>query len=237
MYEVQCHRIGDDWSVSQYESVEKLKHREFDAAVDHVVVTQILKAKTEPATTRIMRLLDRLAAYSFNLYYVKGRDMIMADYLSCHRTKDSDTSELIPISFCPLTTYFKCLEENAYCIGTRASAKAVGEIAPKVHGVDKPLDPNLKPEHQGRSTRTIGSQNEIPLWVSPNINPLPLVQTAPTSIPSMHLGGARQKAASCVIPTTKVLAPPYVRPAPWRERRMGMWMIVTVTRNALSVMV
>ena len=76
-----------------------LKHREFDAAVDHVAVTQILKAKTEPATIRIMRLLDRLAAYSFNLYYVKGRDMIMADYLSCHRIKDSDTSELIPIVF------------------------------------------------------------------------------------------------------------------------------------------
>ena len=68
--------------------------------------------------------------------------MIMADYLSRHRTKDSDTFELTPISFCPLTFYYKCLEENAYCIGTRASAKAAGEVAPKVHGADKPLDPN-----------------------------------------------------------------------------------------------
>ena len=34
-----------------------LKHREFDAAVDHAAVDQIMKAKTEPATTRIMRLL------------------------------------------------------------------------------------------------------------------------------------------------------------------------------------
>ena len=117
-----------------------LKHREFDATVDHVAVTQILKAKTEPATTRIMRLLDRLAAYSFNLYFVKGRDMITADYLSHHQTKDSDTSELIPISFCPMTAYHRCLEENAYRIGTRASAKAASEVAPKVHGADKPLD-------------------------------------------------------------------------------------------------
>ena len=31
-----------------------LKHREFDAAVDHAAVAQIMKAKTEPATTRIM---------------------------------------------------------------------------------------------------------------------------------------------------------------------------------------
>ena len=53
----------------------KLHHREFDAAVDHVAVTQILKAKTEPATNRIMRLLDRLSAYSFNPYYVKDKDI------------------------------------------------------------------------------------------------------------------------------------------------------------------
>ena len=55
-----------------------LKHREFDAAVDHVAVTQILKAKTEPVSNRIMRLLDCLSAYSFNLYYLKGKDMILA---------------------------------------------------------------------------------------------------------------------------------------------------------------
>ena len=61
-----------------------------------------MKAKTEPATTRIMRLLDRLSAYSFNLYYVKGRDMILSDYLSRHRQKDLGPSELIPISFCCL---------------------------------------------------------------------------------------------------------------------------------------
>ena len=58
-----------------------LKHREFDAAVDHVAVMQILKAKIEPASNRIMRLLDRLSAYSFNLYYLKGKD-ILAEYLS-----------------------------------------------------------------------------------------------------------------------------------------------------------
>ncbi len=62
-----------------------LKRSEFDAAVDHAAVVQIMKAKTEPATTRIMRLLERLAVYSFNLYFVKGKDIILADYLSRHR--------------------------------------------------------------------------------------------------------------------------------------------------------
>ena len=132
-----------------------LKHREFDAAVDHAAVAQIMKANTEPATTRIMRLLDRLSAYSFNLYYVKGRDMILSDYLSRHRKKDLDPSELIPISFCCLKTYRSIIDdrvgEEIFCIKTRASAKASGEIVGEVHGADKPLDPNYKPEHQSKS--------------------------------------------------------------------------------------
>ena len=211
-----------------------LKHREFDAAVDHVAVTHILKAKTEPATTRIMRLLDRLAAYSFNLYYVKGRDMIMVDYLSPHQTKDSDTSELIPISFCPMTTCHRCLEENAYCIGTRASTKAACEVAPKVHGADKPLDLNLKPEHQSRSTRTTGTQNMTPQKSGPSRLLSPTVQPCPISASPLHHGGARPKDSSTILPPGRVLAPPYVKPAPPspfsrgfkprppRERRMWM---------------
>ena len=132
-----------------------LKHRKFDAAVDHAAVAQIMKAKTEPATTRIMRLLDRLSAYSFNLYYVKGRDMILSDYLSRHRQKDLDPSELIPISFCCLKTYRSITDdrigEEIFCIKTRASTKASGETVGEVHGADKPLDPNYKPEHQSKS--------------------------------------------------------------------------------------
>ena len=89
-----------------------LNHREFDAAVDHVALAQIIKAKTEPATTKIIRLLDRLSAYSFNLYYVKGRDMILADYLSRNRSKDIDPSELIPVSFCCMDVYRGLLDTS-----------------------------------------------------------------------------------------------------------------------------
>ena len=119
-----------------------LKHREFDAAVDHVAVTQILKAKTEPASNRIMRLLDRLSAYSFNLYYLKGKDMILADYLSRNRNDDEDPAELIPVSFCKI----RDIEE--FCVATRASVKASGETVPEVHGADKELDPHITPEQQ-----------------------------------------------------------------------------------------
>ena len=131
-----------------------LKHREFDAAIDHAAVAQIMKAKTEPATTRIMRLLDRLSAYSFNLYYVKRRDMILSDYLSRHRHKDLNPSELISISFCCLRTYRSLIDdrigEEIFSVKTRAGAKAAGESVGEVHGADKHLDPNYKPEHQSK---------------------------------------------------------------------------------------
>ena len=125
-----------------------LKHREFDVAVDHAAVTQILKAKTEPASTRIMRLLDRLSSYSFNLYYVQGRDMVLADYLSRHRIPDNDPSELILISFCPMAIYNYMMDHDTLHVATRASTKASGEAPPKVHGTDKTLNPHVKPEHQ-----------------------------------------------------------------------------------------
>ena len=49
-----------------------LKKVDFDAIVDHLAITHIMRSKAEPATTRIKRLIELLSPYSFNLYYVKG---------------------------------------------------------------------------------------------------------------------------------------------------------------------
>ena len=213
-----------------------LKHIEFDAAVDHAAVVQIMKAKTEPATTRIMRLLDRLSAYSFNLYYVKGRDMILADYLSRHRHKDLDPSELIPISFCCLKTYRSLIDdrigEEIFSVKTRAGAKAIGESVGEVHGADKPLDPNYKPEHQSKSKlpSVIGNKSpmksvkkqppQTPVRSTPrrvitpksvriqtnNANDMPKIIQNPTpqQTPMVH-GGAR--------PKTKIVGTPVTLPS------------------------
>ena len=63
--------------------VHLLKRIDFyTIVVDHLALVHILKSKTEPATTRIKRLLELLSAYSFNLYYMKGKDMILSDFLS-----------------------------------------------------------------------------------------------------------------------------------------------------------
>ena len=44
-----------------------LKRVDFDAIVDHLALTRIIKSKAEPATTRIKRLLELISSYSFNL--------------------------------------------------------------------------------------------------------------------------------------------------------------------------
>ena len=59
-----------------------LKRVDFDVVVDHLALTHIIRSKMEPATTRIKRLLELIRSYSFNLYYMKGKDMILNDFLS-----------------------------------------------------------------------------------------------------------------------------------------------------------
>ena len=59
-----------------------LKRVDFNAIVDHLALTHIIKTKLDPATTRIKRLLELLSSSSFNLYYMKGKDMILSDFLS-----------------------------------------------------------------------------------------------------------------------------------------------------------
>ena len=45
-----------------------LKKVDFNVIVDHLALTDIIKSKAEPASTRIKRLLELLSSYSFNLY-------------------------------------------------------------------------------------------------------------------------------------------------------------------------
>ena len=58
-----------------------LNRVDFDATVDHLALTHIIKNKMELVTTRIKRLLELITSYSFNFYYMKGKDMILSDFL------------------------------------------------------------------------------------------------------------------------------------------------------------
>ena len=128
-----------------------LKKVDFDAIVDHLALVHILKSKTEPATPRIKRLLEVLSAYSFNLYYMKGKDMILSDFLSRQEIDKSDPHEIIPKPFDMKAIlnerYYKLEEDNSkYLVQTQSQAKERGIKVPEVHGPKKGIDPNLRPE-------------------------------------------------------------------------------------------
>ena len=76
-----------------------LKRVDFNAIVDHLALTHIIKSKAEPTTARIKRLFEVLSCYPFNLYYIKGKDMILSDLLSRQKHDDSNPHEIIPILF------------------------------------------------------------------------------------------------------------------------------------------
>ena len=59
-----------------------LKRVDFDAIMAHLALTHIIKCKAEPAAPRIKRSLGLISSYSFNLYYIKGKDMVLSDFLS-----------------------------------------------------------------------------------------------------------------------------------------------------------
>ena len=86
---------------------------------------------------------------------MKGKDMILSDFLSQQKNDDSDPSEIIPISF----NAYDVLEENRnidiherndekYLIQTCSQAKTSSTKLPEVHRVRKELNPNLGPERQ-----------------------------------------------------------------------------------------
>ena len=98
-----------------------LKRADFDAMVDHLVITHIMKSKMEPATNRIKRLLEVL------LYYIKGKDMILSDFLSRQIEDNSNLHEIIPISFNIqeiLQESYHSMVTDTYNMQTRAQAKA-----------------------------------------------------------------------------------------------------------------
>ena len=182
-----------------------LKKVDFDAIVDHLAITHIMRSKAEPATTRIKRLLELLSPYSFNLYYIKGKDMVLSDFLSRQKVDDSNPHELIPRSFSlkdQVSDYFYHIDnENSlhrkdkYLVQTRSQVRSSGVRLPEIHDANKGLDPHVQ----------LGKQKSIPIQTVNKGMP-----THPIPKPRIGQGRAR--------PRRKVKAPqtitlPHVLPA------------------------
>ena len=73
-----------------------------------------------------------LRSHSFNLYYIKGKDMILGDFLSRQKHDDSNPHEIIPISFnmqsILQTRYYNLGKGNPvkYLVQTQSQAKSNG---------------------------------------------------------------------------------------------------------------
>ena len=133
---------------------------------------------------------------------MKGKDRDISDFLSLQNNDDSNPNEIIPISF----DMYKILEDNMnnfdkynnnfgnekYLIQTCSQARTSGTKLPEVHGVQKGLDPNLRPEKQhtipkqGKSERLVmghrraGSKRKKPDPINQTINqPSDLTQEIP----------------------------------------------------------
>ena len=219
-----------------------LGRKDFDAAVDHRAIPYIMKSKELPTTDRIIRILQRLGRFNFHLYYVKGKDMILCDFLSRIKSDDTDPDNLIPIAFHQMElepiqynpeeilNFFYGLEElgyklivdqNIYMIMTRGAAKQTGARVPEVHGANKPLDPDLKPEKDKGLQKQVLTQ---PANVKPNgpvavaTGPAPPTPYLPRAIPQIKLPVKVVPATPLTLPRIPVQTPPRIPITPVQIR-------------------
>ena len=182
-----------------------LKKVDFNAIADHLAITHIMRSKAEPATTRIKRLLELLSPYSFNLYYIKGKDMVLSDFLSRQKTDDSNPHELIPISFSfrnQVSDYLYRIDneinlprKDKYLVQTRSQVRSSGIRLPEIHGANKGLDPHIQPGKQ-KSFPTQTINKGLPTHPIPKaglrrkvntLQPIPLPHQLPTQPITKHV--------------------------------------------------
>ena len=105
-----------------------LKRVDFNVIVDHLALTCIIKSKAEAVTTRIKRLLELISSFSFNLYYMKGNNMIKSGFPSKQIHDDSDPHDIIPVSFnmhnAQYKRYYKIETKERYLVHTQSQTKS-----------------------------------------------------------------------------------------------------------------
>ena len=114
-------------------------------------VCQGTKSKVELASGRIRRLLELISSYSFNLYYIKGKDRILSNFPSRQKHDNSNPHDIIPISF----NMHNILHEKILQLRTVGQISSANSITDKikqdnttwqVHSIKKILDTNSIPE-------------------------------------------------------------------------------------------
>ena len=205
-----------------------LKKVDFDTVVDHLAIMHIMRIRAEPATTRIKRLIELLSPYSFNLYYIKGKDMLLSDFLSRKKTDDSNPPKLIPISFNLRSlsrenfyqfsnmTRINETETNKYLIQTRSPAKSSVIKSTRNTWYKKGLNPHVKPERQRLVPSLLPTHSTPPTNLAKPVNKGLPTQPIPKPRIGQGRAGLRRKIrTNQPIPLPKqMLAQPIPTPAP-----------------------
>ena len=76
-----------------------LRNANFHVYCDHSALVHILKAKREPPNLRLKKLIENLSEYKFDIYFLKGKEMHISDFLSRHPDDEDSPNEIIPIAF------------------------------------------------------------------------------------------------------------------------------------------
>ena len=122
-YSKRLQQSAKNYSVSELEltgvlyNITAFRHillgRPFKVFCDHSALVQIVRSKKQPPTSRLQKLLERLSEYDFEIAYVKGKDLVVPDFLSrAPRVDDDDFEKIMPIAFktsAPDMVY--CLED------------------------------------------------------------------------------------------------------------------------------
>ena len=77
-----------------------MRNVNFTVYCDHSVLVHIIKAKREPPTLRLQKLVEHLMDYKFSMKFIKGKEMFVTDFLSRHPDNDTQSpNEIILIAF------------------------------------------------------------------------------------------------------------------------------------------
>ena len=102
--------------------------------------------------------------------------MILSYFLSRQKIDDSNPLEIIPISFTMRNVlhdrYYNIRNirmEDMYLVQTRSQSKSSGINLPEVHGVDKGINPHVRPEKQALKPIIVSPEAKFPTWKKPSL--------------------------------------------------------------------
>ena len=91
--------------------------------------------------------------------------MILSNFLSRQGIDRSNPHEIIPISFAMKAIlnekYYSVGRESRYLVQTHSQIKDRGIKVPEVHGAEKGVDPDLKPEWIVRKSQKIAQKSRL----------------------------------------------------------------------------